>query len=201
MCIGARQIVAIVRGNKRDARLAGELDEVAVDARFNFQALILDLQEETAFPENVAEAARVGAGLLVLFEEKSVRNLAAKAGGERDQTSAMLREKIVVHPGLVVEAFEETRRDELDEVSVAFFILTQENEVIRTLCLGAAVLVTVGRDIHLAADNRLDAVRRGLMEKIRSSEQIAMVRDSHGRHPLARGFRRELADFTRPVEK
>ncbi len=47
--------MAIVGGHQRDAGFLGEAHQFAVDALFDLDALILNLQEEVPFPENVAQ--------------------------------------------------------------------------------------------------------------------------------------------------
>ena len=69
MRVRARQIVAIVRGNERNAAFVRKPDEIAVDAMFGLQALVLNFQKEIALAENIAKAMRVGAGLFVFFGE------------------------------------------------------------------------------------------------------------------------------------
>ena len=73
--------------------------------------------------------------------------------------------------------------------------------MVRALRFGAAILVIVRRDVHFAADDRLDAVRGGLVIEIRGGKEIAVVRHCDGGHSAARGFRRQFADFAGAVEK
>ena len=79
------EIVAIVGGDKGDAGFLGEADELAVDALFDGQALVLNFEEEIAFAENVAEAVGVFAGLVELLFDDAFGDGAAEAGGESDQ--------------------------------------------------------------------------------------------------------------------
>lgn len=53
-----------------------------------------------------------------------------------------------------------------------------------------AVLVIIGGDIHLAADDRLNAMGRSFVIEIRRCEQVAVVGHRYGRHSAARCFRR-----------
>ena len=48
------EIVAIIGGNDGDAGFLGEAEEFPVDALFDFEALVLDFEEEIAFAEDVA---------------------------------------------------------------------------------------------------------------------------------------------------
>ena len=73
----------------------------------DFQSLILNLEEEIPFAENIAQAVRVRARLFVFFGDERVRHFAAQAGGKRDQPLAVLGEKFVIDARLVIEAFED----------------------------------------------------------------------------------------------
>ena len=89
----------------------------------------------------------------------------------------------------------------MNQIAVAFVVLAQKHQVIRALRIRAAVLVIVRRDVHFAADDRLDAVRRGLVIKIRRGKKIAMVGHGHSGHAAPRRFLGQLADFASSVEK
>ena len=134
-------------------------------------------------------------------ESERVGHFAAQAGGKRDQALAVLGEKFVIHARLVIKAVKIARRNELDEVPVAFIVLAEKDQMIRALGVGAAVLVVVRRDINLAADDRLHAVRGGLMVKIRGRKKIPVIGDGDRRHSAPRGFGGQFTDFTGSVEK
>ena len=195
------QIVAIVRRDQRNARLARQTDEIAVDARLDFHALVLHFEEEIALAENIAQAIGVHARLIVFLGKQRIGHFSPQARGKRDQALAVACEQLVIHARLVVEAVKVSRRDELDQVAVAFVVLAQKHEMVRAFRLRAAVLVIIRRDIYFAADDRLDAMRRGLVIKIRRGKKIAVVRHGDGRHSAPRGFRRQFADFTCAIEE
>ena len=201
MSVGARQVVAVIRGNKRNARLARKSDQIAIDARLYFHALVLNFQEEITFAENVAQAVRVRPRLLVFFREQRVGHFAAQARGKRDQSLAVLREKIVIHARLVIKAVEKPGRNQLDEVAIAFVVFAEQDEMIRSLCLRAAILVVVRSDVDFAADDRLYPVRGGLVIEVGGSEEIAMVRHGDRGHPAPRRFGGQFADFASAIQQ
>ena len=168
---------------------------------FHFQALILNFQKEIALAENIAKTMRVRAGLFVFLGEERVSHFAAKAGRKRDQALAVLGEKLVIHARLVIKAVKITRRNKLDEIPVALVVLAEKDQMIRALGLGAAVLVVIRRDINLAADDRLHAVRDRLMVKGRSGKKIPVIRDGDRGHSAPRGLGGQFADFTSSIEK
>ncbi len=101
----------------------------------------------------------------------------------------------MVDARLVIEAVEKARGNELDQIAVALVVLAQQHEMIRALGVGAAILVVVRRDVNFAADDRLYAVSRGLVVKIRGGEKIAVVGDGDRRHAAPRGLRGEFDRF------
>ncbi len=80
--------------------------------------------------------------------------------GEDEQAVGVLREELAVDARLVVEALEVRLRDELDEILVARAVAHEDRQVVGALVaavLGAPLLAPAGRDVELAADDRLDA--------------------------------------------
>ena len=73
--------------------------------------------------------------------------------------------------------------------------------MVRSLGLAATIFVIVGRDVHFAADDGLDAVRHCLVVEVGCGEQIAVIGDGDGRHPASSGFSGQFADFASAVEK
>src|SRR5271157_614952 len=210
------QIVAIVGDNQGDAGFLGEANQFAVDALFDLQALILNFQEEVPFPENVAELVGIIAGQVELFLDDAFRDRAAQAGGEGDETLAVFREEIVINARLVVEAFEESGGNELDQVVVALEVLAEEHQVIAAAGAGFhfAAFATIGRagfftavvaaalgEVNFAADDGLDVALAGFMEEIGGGKEVAMVGDGHGRHFLARGFVEKFGDIASAVQQ
>ena len=78
----------------------------------------------------------------------------------------------MIHARLVIEAVEISRRNKLDQVSVALVVLTEQHKMIRAFGIGAAALVVIRRDIHLAADDRLNAMCHRLMVKVDAANRL-----------------------------
>ncbi len=79
MRIGMLQIMAIVGSDKRNAGLARETHNFRVDAFLDFQALVLNFQEEVPFSENVAQAVSRFSGLIRAFFHQVLGDGAAQA--------------------------------------------------------------------------------------------------------------------------
>ena len=94
----------------------------------------------------------------------------------------------------------DTRWHQLDQVAITFLVFAQQNEVVIAVRI-AFVLVALLRDVHLAADHRMDAVQFGLVVELNSAEKIAVIRHGHGGHFLLLRNLHELRNFTRPIEQ
>src|SRR5262249_33249372 len=134
------------------------------------------------------------------------RALAAGAAGERDEPAVQLAEDLLVDPRLVVEALAEPGRHELAEVPVALAVRREEDQVVvaaRLVVVDPARLLepALRRDVHLAADDRLDALARRLLRELDRAEHVPVVGDRTRRHPGLRDAREQLLYLVRAVEQ
>ena len=131
----------------------------------------------------------------------------------------MFCEEVVIDARLVVEAFEETSRHQLDEIVIAFEIFAKQDQMVAAARAGldfaliairkgahrsgffAAVVAAALGDVHFAADDGLYIALAGFIKEIGGSEQVAVVGDGHCRHLLARSFIEQLAGFAGTIEK
>ncbi len=125
-----RQVVAIVGGHQGNSGFARQTDDFRIDALFNVQALILNLQEEIPFSENVAQPISGFARLLGTFLDQIFGDRSAQTGGQRDQSFAVLGQQVVIDSRLVIKAFEKSRGDQLDQIAIAFGIFAEQDQVI-----------------------------------------------------------------------
>src|SRR5260370_9742152 len=72
---------------------------------------------------------------------------------------------------------------------------------VAAICFFAAVMTAALGHVDFAADDGLDVALAGLIEEICGGKEIAVVRDSHGGHFLARRFIQELGGFAGPIEQ
>ena len=128
--VGVRQIVAIIRRDQRNSRLARQAHNFRIDALFDFQALVLNLQKKIPFAENIAQAVRGFARLIGALLHQIFGDHAAQARGQRNQSAAVFGKKVVINPGLVIKTFEISRRHQLDEVAISFRVLAQQHQVV-----------------------------------------------------------------------
>src|SRR6267143_1812170 len=103
---------------------------------------------------------------------------------------AIFGEQVVVNAWLVVKTFEKSRGHQLDQVVVTLQRFAEQHQVVAAararLALGAlsavasirlfaALMTAAARDVHFAADDRLDVALARFIEKISRGEQVAVV--------------------------
>ena len=117
----------------------------------------------------------------------------------------MLGEGFLVDARLVVIALEMRVGDELDKVAIAQFVFCEEDEVVVDIAppAGRGFLFepAAGGDVDFAADNRLDALLHGGLEKIDGSEQHAVVGDGEGGEFEVVGAVHQLVDAAGRIEQ
>src|SRR5882762_770738 len=131
-------------------------------------------------------------------------HLGIQAPREHQQPIGVLREQLVVDPGLVVVALEVRPGDELDEVLVARAIADEDREVVGFLVaavLRAALLAAARRDVELAAHDRLDAGLLGRQVEIDRAEEIAMIGQRDRREAQLLRLLDELLELGGAVEQ
>ena len=217
------QEVRVVVAHQRDAQLFREPDRQRVDVALQLLLVLLELQEEAGLAVLVGpEDAQVPLGLLdrrvpvlllllaapqVLHEV--VRDGRPQVAVDRDQPVAPLRERLVVHARLVVEALQEAVRGELPQVRPAGLVLGQQHQV-EAAVGGARVLLVaavrgpalqLGGDVGLQPEDRLDpGLPRGVVE-LDGAEEVAVVGDRHGVHPQLLHAGDEAVDPVAAVEQ
>ncbi len=113
MRIFLTQVVAVISGHHRQAKVLFQLEESRADAVLHRQTLILNLKVEVILSENVAECAGgVARGIVVSFHQ-ALRNFAFQASRKPDEAARMLRQELLAHPGLVVKAVQRSLRRNL----------------------------------------------------------------------------------------
>ena len=140
--------------------------------------------------------------LLRLLGADLGRDLALQAAAEADQAFRMLRQQLLVDARLVVEAFGVTRRDELDEVLEALLVLGEQHEVVRRLTGRAALVAAIaGRDVDLAAEDRIDAALPRRIVKDDGREHVAVLGDGQRRHLELLRLVEQLVDAARAIQQ
>src|SRR5262249_32939340 len=108
-----------------------------MDAVLHLQPLVLDLEEEIIFSENVAIKSGRVPRRVILVLHKAFGNFALETTGEPDQSPDMFGKEFLAYTRLVIKAVEGGLRRNFHQIAVALFILGEDEEVI--------VGVTIGR--------------------------------------------------------
>ena len=95
----------------------------------------------------------------------------------------MLRKQLLINARLGVKALGKACGHHLDQIFVAGFVFTQQDQV--AVAVNAVYLIKAGagRNIDLTADDRLDARRLGSVKKRNAAIHNTMVSDGTGRLP------------------
>ena len=91
------------------------------------------------------------------------------------------REQLVVHGRPAVKPLGKAAGHQLDQIPVARLVLHQQHQMILFLAVFAILVKTaVGRDVDLAADDRLDALGRACLVERHGAVHHPMVGDGDG---------------------
>ena len=121
----------------------------------------------------------------------------------------------MVDARFVIKALEKAGGNELDQVLIALVRFAEQEKMVAPAHAGLAVYAVLrnGPDllatiepaplghIDLAANDGFYVALVGFVEEICRGKDIAVVRDSHGRHAEARCGVEKLGDLARAVEK
>ena len=131
------EVVAVVGGDQRQAEIFFQLEQAGMDAVFQLQALILNLEEEIFFAEDVGVRAGSRARGVVVAFDQALGDFALQASGEADQSAGVLGEKLLADPRLVVKAVQRGFGRDLDQIAVAFFVLGQHQQMVVGVAFGS----------------------------------------------------------------
>ena len=196
------QVVDVVGADERQIEVAGHRQEAGVHDPLLVDALVLHLEEEVAGTEDVPIGGRRLARPLRLLGAEARRHLALQAAAQADEPLRVPGQQLLVDPRLVVEALGVAGGDQLDEVVIAGEVLGQEHEVVVGLPRRAAPLATAaGRDVDLAAEDRLDPPFPRLVVEHHAREHVAVLGDGEGRCAGLPGVVEQLTDAAGAVEQ
>ena len=186
---------------QRRAELARDLEQGPDDAGVVVDPVVLQLDEEVLFAEDVLEPRRGferGVGFVL---QDQLRDEAAEASGGGADAGVVAFEQLPVAARLVVVAVEVRGARDLDEVAVALVRLREHREV-EDLVLGTlrAVEARGAREVALHAQHRLDVrVARRFVER-EDAVHVAVVGDADRRLTVGRGRRDHFIDPRCTVE-
>jgi hypothetical protein len=113
--------------------------------------------------ENVAQTCRGLERRPGLLDLQRARHFAFETTAQTDQPFCMLGEQFLIDARAVVKAFRISRRDQLDQVLVAFVRLGQQYQMIRFSLWTALLEPAALRNVDLAAKDRLQTPLAGVI--------------------------------------
>src|SRR5262250_3460634 len=98
--------MAVVGRNQRQAQVLLQANEIGMNAMLQFQALVLDLEIEILFSENVGISCRGNSRGFILVLHQPFCNFTLETSRKRDQSLCMFRKKVLAHARLVVKTMQ-----------------------------------------------------------------------------------------------
>ena len=196
------QVVTVVGRGKQQAVFAGHLDEARVDAVLFGQAVVLELDEEVLFSKKANVAGERLFRLLELFAQEKLGDLAAQAGGRGDKPVGMTRQGLEIDAGLVMESFQVADGTQFAEVSVARFVLAEQEQMVvcGRLRFCGAVGAVPRRNVEFGPDDRLDLLGFGRLKEVDHAEHRAVVGNGACAHSVVSTAVEKLRNLDRSVQ-
>ena len=210
----------VVGGHQGQLEGARDAQEVLAVAALDAEAVVHELAEVVARPEDVAVVGGGGERAVVVARLQPAVDLAGRAAGGADDPPAVGLEEIAVHAGLAVEALEARQAGEPEQVVQALVVLRPQGHVgvglpplAGALAVLARALVVAPAEVErraleaalrgvvaLDADDRLHAGRGAALVEVVGAVEVAVVGHRECRHAEARGLREQVAEAGRAVE-
>ena len=158
--VRAGQVVRIVCRNKVEIQLFRQLIQALVYLFLLFDAVVLNFEIEMLAVEDFEELLADFVGFVHVSVRNRAGDRAREARGHTDKSLAVLAQQLHVDARLHVEAFGKRERHHMNEVFVAGHVLAQQDKMAVPLAVDiAAVVARMRREIDLAADDRVNALR------------------------------------------
>ena len=170
------EIMRVIGRHQTDVQLPGKLVQTLIDFLLQRNAVVLNFKVEMLPVKNIEELLAEVIRAVHITVRQRTRNRARQTRRQTNQTFAVRAQQLHVDTRLHVKAFRETARHHVDEVAVAGHVLAQQNEVRVPLAVDvAAVKARMRRQIHLAADDRMDPLGLAGAVKVDHAVHDAMV--------------------------
>src|ERR1019366_3088020 len=156
-----------------------------MNAVLHLQALVLNLEEEVLFAEEVAIESGGRARRLVLAFRQALGDFAFQASGKPDQPLRMLRQEFLANAWLVVKAAQRSFRRDLHQVAVAFFVFGEHQQMVVSVTVGGSArddVIVFLANVEFAANNRFDAGLVRCIHEMHGAKNIAVIGHGHRGH-------------------
>ncbi len=143
-------VVQVVGGDDRKLEIAGQAQQVIADAGLDAQAVVHQLEEEIAGPEDVSEFSSTRPGSLVIADAQPGLDLAGRAARRGDEPACVLRQQLAVGARLVEEPLQAGAGRQPEQVVHADGVLGEQGHVGERAAAGHIVLAAT-RPTHSRA--------------------------------------------------
>ncbi len=181
--IAPAQKMNIVRSNKSDTDVPGNLRQDTIAQALLFHAVIVHFHEEILRAKNVAVFGGALSRFLQIVRLNCAIDFPRKATAQPDQPRCMRRQKLFIDPGGIMKSIQVRCRNQLYEVAIAGFVPRQKRKVVcRIAPRCRSVLMRTGGHISFATNDRFYPGALRFLVKFNRAKQIAVIRDRDGRH-------------------
>ncbi len=186
----AGDVVAVVGGQRRDVKLAADLEQTLTHPPFDVEAVVHQLEEVVVRPEDLSPSGGRLQRLAVVAEPQPRLHLAGRAAGGGDDARRVLGDELGVHPRPLAElTLERGQRRQLEQIAQPCRILGDHRQMgvgpaardvvtfLARITPENALGVEAGTrsDIGLDADDRLDAEFGRLAVELAGAEHVSVI--------------------------
>ena len=192
-------IMQVVRRHQTYAKLLRQLTQALGSSFFLGNIVILDFQKIIVLAKNIDIFLHTATRTVHITAVNQARHLTGDTGAEADNALAIGTQDVLIYARLIIKAFQLSLADNLHEIVVANIVFGQQNQMVtRFFC---HIEMRALRQVHLAADNRLDACLRAFLIKFHRAVHYAVVSNRQAVHPQLLRIGDKLRDFRRAVEQ
>ena len=169
-----------------------------------FEAVVVDLDVGVLLAVNPDNFDQRLACLFLITGAKPFVHRTGNTTGQTDEALGILPQRVAVHAGFaVVETLEITLGNELAQIAPALVGLCQERHVSRTLATDKflSVLHFSGREVDLAAEDRLHPGLVAVLIELDRAVEVAVVGHRHRWHAEFLGALGKILGADHAIEK
>ena len=176
------KIMGIIGNHQRQPRFPGKPPDTLVGSTLFLDAMILQLQIEVTRSKDLGKLQRVIFCALIVITQNMLGYRTGQAGRQGNETLMILFKQRKVYPGLAVKTVDIGFRNQKTQVFIALTVLTKQDKMIRAV-VDAVYPVLHGSpgNVHLAANDGLDARCLGGFIKVNTAIHDTMVCNGNGR--------------------
>ena len=176
------EIVGVVGADQGNARLLVQAQQAPIHRGLLGNAVILKLQIEVALAQNVLHGQGIFLGPVIVAADQAAGNFTGQARRQADKALRMPAQQVQINAGLDIEPVYKGLAHQVRQIPVSRFVFAQQHQMtgFGVQLIGFVQPGAPGH-IHLAADDRVDALGLAGPVKVDGAVHNAVVRDGHRR--------------------